>query len=61
MTFEEVNVIRKKVDELEGLLQLYRDSASLETKEPINEALKHVSKIWDTTHAMDKAIEGKGC
>ena len=61
MTYKDIENVQTKISELEDILRFVRDESSLETKKPINDALRLLSMTYDCTHDMDKAVTVKGC
>ena len=61
MTFDEVQELRDKITEIEEYLTAKRDESGQATQAAINEALRILFSMHDTTHQMDSAIEKEGC
>jgi 5-bromo-4-chloroindolyl phosphate hydrolysis protein len=61
MTYENIDEVKTRITALEGLLQALRDESSIEAKKSINDALRLLQDVYDTTHGMDKAVNQKGC
>lgn len=59
MTYKKIEYIQSHITDLETILREERDNSSLETKKAINDALRLLSMVYDTTHDMDKAVTEK--
>ena len=61
MTFNDVQELRDKITEIEEYLTAKRDESGQATQAAINNALRLLFSVYDTTHQMDSGIEKEGC